>query len=63
MTKLRKEKEAEIFQEFQHQQQHMGELLHTQQREAMSDEDQRIAQAVAEQHAKRDVSLLWPAEC
>ena len=55
MTKLRKEKEAEIFREFQRHQQHMSDLLQTQQQEATSDEDQRIAQAVAEQHAKRDV--------
>ena len=58
MTRLRKEKEAEIFREFQHHQQHMGDLLHTQQLQATSDEDQRIAQAVAEQHAKRDVRGL-----
>lgn len=57
MTKLRKEKEAEIFSEFQRHQQHLGDLLHIQQQAATSDEDRRIAQAVEEQHAKRDVSL------
>lgn len=59
MTKLRKQKEAEIFHEFQSHQQRMGDLLHTQQQQATSDEDQRIAQAVAEQHAKRDVSDVY----
>ena len=56
MTRLRKQKEVEIFGEFQRHQQHMGDLLYTQQQQATSDEDQRIAQAVAEQHTKRDVS-------
>lgn len=56
MTKLRKLKEVEIFGEFQRQQQRMGDHLHTHQQQATSDEDQRIAQAMAEQHAKRDVS-------
>ncbi len=56
MTKLRKQKELELFGEFQRNQQRMGDLLHTHQQQATSDEDQRIAQAMAEQHAKRDVS-------
>ena len=58
MTKLRKQKEVEIFGEFQRQQQRMGDHLHTHQQQATSDEDQRIAQAMAEQHAKRDVSYI-----
>ena len=58
MTKLRKDKEVEIFREFQRHQQHLGGLLQTQQLQASSDEDQRIAQAMAEQHAKRDVSII-----
>lgn len=55
MTKLRKEKEGEIFCEFQRHQQKMGDLLHNEQLQATTDEDERIAQAVAEQYAKRDV--------
>ena len=58
MTKLRKEKEVEIFHEFQRHQQQLGNLLQTQQLQATSDEDKRIAQAMAEQHAKRDVSYI-----
>ena len=60
MTKLRKEKEVEIFREFQHHQQKMGDLLHDQQLQATTDEDQRIAQAVTEQYAKRDVRSVQP---
>lgn len=57
MTKLRKEKELEIFSEFQRHQERMRDRLHTQQQQATTDEDERIAQAMAEKHAKRDVSL------
>lgn len=55
MTTMRKAKEEELFREFQTHQQHMCQLLQTQRQEASSNEDRRIAQAVAEQNAKREV--------
>lgn len=55
MTRLRKVKEAEIFQEFQSHQTRMCDLLQQQQQQQTSDEDERIARAVAEQEAKREV--------
>ena len=57
MTEMRKAKEKEIFGEFQAHQQRMCDLLQTQQAKATSDEDQRIAQAIAEQDAKREVGV------
>ena len=56
MTKLRNEKEAELFSELQTQQERMRQLLTEQQQQELSDEDQRIAKAVAEQEAKREAS-------
>lgn len=55
MMRLRKVKEAEIFQEFQAHQTRMCDLLQQQQQQQTSDEDERIARAVAEQEAKREV--------
>ena len=52
---LRKVKEAEIFQEFQVHQTRMCDLLQQQQQQQTSDEDERIARAVTEQEAKREV--------
>ena len=59
MTRLRKEKEGEIFQEFQTHQQRMCDCLHHQMQQMKSDEDGRIAKAVTEQEAKREVSDYW----
>ena len=59
MKKLRKEKELEIFQEFQNHQDRMCELLQGQLQQEATDEDQRIAKAVQEQDAKRDVSHIF----
>ena len=56
MTQLRKEKEAELFRQFQSQQQRMCDLLVGQRKQELSDEDQRIAKAVADQDAKREAS-------
>lgn len=56
MTQMRKEKEEELFHQFQTHQQRMCDLLHSQMAQATSDEDQRIAKAIAEQQAKREVS-------
>ena len=56
MTRLRKEKEAELFRQFQSQQQRMCDLLVGQRKQELSDEDQRIAKAVADQDAKREAS-------
>ena len=55
MTSLRKEKEADLFRQFQAGQQHMCDQLAQQMQQQQSDEDQRIAKAVAEQDAKREV--------
>ena len=55
MTKLRKEKEIELFQQFQTHQQRMCDLLKSQMQEASTEEDERIAKAVTEQAAKREV--------
>ena len=57
MTLLRKEKEAELFQEFQQQQTRMCDLLQKQRQQKSSDEDERVARAVAEQEAKREVGV------
>ena len=57
MTTLRKEKEVELFQQFQVQQNRMCELLQGQMQQKSSDEDQRIAKTVAEQSAKREVYM------
>ena len=56
MNRLRKEKEAELFQQFQHQQQYMCSQLKTRQDQQQSNEDELIAKAVAEQEKKREVS-------
>ena len=58
MTQLRKEKEEDLFRQFQTHQQRMCDLLHSQRAQATSDEDQRIAQAIAEQQAKREVRTI-----
>ena len=55
MTHLRHEKEAEIFAEFQAHKQRMCTQLQQQMQQKTSDEDERIARAVAEQEAKREV--------
>ena len=59
MTHLRKEKEAELFQEFQQHQTRMCDLLQRQRQQKSSDEDERVARAVAEQEAKREVGVLF----
>ena len=46
-----------MFHEFQNHQQKMCDLLQAQSAKATSDEDQRIAQAIAEQEAKREVCV------
>lgn len=56
MTRLRKEKEAELFSQFQSQQQRMCDLLVGQRKQELSSEDERIARAVADQDAKREAS-------
>ncbi len=57
MTAMRKAKEEELFTEFQTHQTKMRDLLASQMAQATSDEDQRIAKAVAEQEAKRLVRI------
>jgi len=59
MTHLRKEKEAELFREFQQHQTRMCDLLQRQRQQKSSDEDERVARAVAEQEAKREVGVLF----
>lgn len=56
MDKLRKEKEEELSRKFREHQQRMSDLLLGQMQQASSDEDQRIAKAIKEQEAKREVS-------
>ena len=56
MEKLRKEKEAEKKREFQAKQQIMCDNLQMHMETKTSDEDQRIADIVQKQLAKRDVS-------
>lgn len=58
MDKLRKEKEAENKRAFQAHQQIMRENLQKHMETKSSDEDQRIAETVQKQLAKRDVSVL-----
>lgn len=58
MEKLRKGREAEIRKEFQLHQQAMRDNLQKHMDVASSDEDQRIAQAMKRNIAKRDVSIL-----
>lgn len=57
MEKLRKEKEAENQKTFQDHQQLMCENLQQHMETKTSDEDQRIAEIVQKQLAKRDVSV------
>ena len=63
MTRLRKEKEKELFQEFQGQQQRMADLLLTQRQQERSNEDEMIAKAVQEQCTKKGVRVCeWRME-
>ena len=55
MTRLRKEKEREIFQQFQSQQDKMADLLQSQRLEERNTEDDMIARAMQEQYAKKEV--------
>ena len=59
MDKLRKEKEAENKRAFQTHQQIMRENLQKHMETKSSDEDQRIAETVQKQLAKRDVSTQF----
>ncbi|CAI7992319.1 Coiled-coil domain-containing protein 173 [Geodia barretti] len=54
MTRLRKEKEREIFQQFQSQQDKMADLLQSQRLEERNTEDDMIARAMQEQYAKKE---------
>lgn len=55
MSQLRKEKEQQLFQQFQSQQQRMADLLLTQRQEEHSTEDKAILRAMEEQYAKKEV--------
>lgn len=55
MSHLRKEKEKELFQQFQSQQQRMADLLLSQRQKERSTEDEAVARAMEEQHAKKEV--------
>ena len=55
MTRLRKEKEKEVFEEFQSQQQRMADLLQSQRLQERSNEDEIIAKIMKEQYAKKEV--------
>lgn len=55
MSQLRKEKEQQLFQQFQSQQQRMADLLLRQRQEERSTEDEAISKAMEEQYAKKEV--------
>ena len=55
MTRLRKEKERELFQQFQSQQDKMADLLQSQRLEERDTEDEMIARTMQEQYAKKEV--------
>ena len=57
MSRLRKEKEKELFQQFQGQQQRMAELLQGQRQKERDTEDEAITRAMEEQHAKKEVCV------
>jgi hypothetical protein len=54
MTRLRKEKERELFQQFQSQQDKMADLLQSQRLEERDTEDEMIARTMQEQYAKKE---------
>jgi hypothetical protein len=54
MMKMRKMKEKEILKEFQEHQEKMANRVYKASKEKVSNEDERIAKAVAEQDAKRE---------
>ena len=56
MSHLRKEKEEELFQQFQRQQERMADLLQSQRQQERNTEDEAIARAMEEQYAKKEVS-------
>ncbi len=58
MARLRKEKESELFQQFESHQNYMCKQLQEQMQKASSDEDSRTALAAEQQQAKREVSTL-----
>lgn len=55
MSLLRKEKEEQLFQQFQSQQQQMAELLQSQRQKERSTEDETILKTIEEQYAKKEV--------
>lgn len=55
MSQLRKEKEQQLFQQFQSQQKRMADLLLRQRQEERSTEDDAISKAMEEQYAKKEV--------
>ena len=57
MGHLRREKERELFQQFQSQQQRMADLLQSQRQQERSTEDEAIAKAMEEQYAKKEVHV------
>lgn len=61
MEKLREEKQVELVEDFQAHQELMCENLQQHMESASIDEDKRIAEAVRQKIAKRDVSELLPA--
>lgn len=58
MTHLRKEKEGELFQQFQSRQQRMAELLQKQRQQERNMEDEAIAKDMEEQLAKEQVHII-----
>ena len=60
MTRLRKEKEKELFQQFQSQQEKMADLLQSQRQQERNTEDDVIARAMQEQNAKKEVISFYP---
>ena len=57
MSRLRKEKEKELFDQFQSHQQKMADSLQSQRQEERKTEDEAIARAMQEQYAKKEVSV------
>lgn len=55
MTRLRKEKERELFQQFQSQQDKMADLLQGQRLAERNTEDEIVARAMQEQYTKKEV--------
>lgn len=58
MSHLRKDKEKELFQQFQSQQQRMADLLQSQRQSQKNTEDESITRAMEEQHAKKEVCII-----